>query len=83
MINRKVGLKQVYSATGKMNTQNMSGMLIVYKPIKFQDFTCQNRKLTNRLKILVWLKGNQQKRLNFAQNDVKIITIGSETSADC
>ena len=31
-------------------------MLIVYKPIKFQDFTCQNHKLTNRLKILVWLK---------------------------
>jgi len=38
----------------------MSGMLIVFKPIKFEDFTHQKRKLNNRLKILVGPKRKQR-----------------------
>ena len=38
----------------------MPGMLIVFKPIKFEDFTFQNRKLNNGVKILVRVKRNQK-----------------------
>ena len=39
----------------------MSGMLIVFKPIKFEDLTLQNRKLKDRLKFFV---GPERKQKN-------------------